>query len=197
MKQQTGTIQLDQVKLNDKNPRKISQVQLDKLKKSIQEFPEMLNLRPIVLNEDNVILGGNMRIRALKELGYTEVPYLSISDLPEDKQQEFVIKDNLNYGEWNWDVLQDNWQMDSVLSWGLEAPVWMTEKLTEPMLDEDVLGKQLDNYLNQSIFRITMFFDRQQYETTLKQIETLMKDEELPTNTDAFIFLMNFYLQRK
>lgn len=197
MKQQTGTIQLNQVKLNDKNPRKISQVQLDKLKKSIQEFPEMLNLRPIVLNEDNVILGGNMRIRALKELGYTEVPYLSISDLPEDKQQEFVIKDNLNYGEWNWDVLQDDWQMDSVLSWGLEAPVWMTEKLTEPMLDEDVLGKQLDNYLNQSIFRITMFFDRQQYETTIKQIETLMKEEELPTNTDAFIFLMNFYLQRK
>jgi DNA modification methylase len=117
-----GTISIDQIHLNENNPRTISKDKLEKLKKSIETFPEMLELRPIILNENNVILGGNMRVTALKELGYTEVPYIKVTDLTPEQQKEFIIKDNVSYGDWNWDVLEEGWNQDLLLEWGMNIP---------------------------------------------------------------------------
>ena len=117
-----GTISIDQINLNDGNPRTIKKDKLEQLKKSIKEFPEMLELRPIILNENNIVLGGNMRVTALKELGYTEVPYVKVTDLTPQQQEQFIIKDNLSYGEWDWDILEEWWDKDLLLDWGMDIP---------------------------------------------------------------------------
>jgi hypothetical protein len=113
-------LNITEIKPNQENPRKISKGQLDKLKKSIQQFPEMLELRPLVIDENNVVLGGNMRLKALQELGITEVPIKRAEDFTEDQKREFIIKDNIGYGEWDFDVLEINWNKELLLEWGLD-----------------------------------------------------------------------------
>lgn len=110
---------INNIKLNPNNPRLIKDDKFKKLVQSIKDFPEMLNIRPIVVNTDMVILGGNMRYKACKEAGLKEVPII-ITDLSEDKQREFLIKDNTSGGEWNWEVLANEWDNEELESWGLE-----------------------------------------------------------------------------
>lgn len=106
---------------NPDNPRVIKDNQFKKLVASISEFPEMLEVRPIVVNKDMVILGGNMRYRACVEAGLKEVP-VAIAEWDEKHDQEFVIKDNTNMGEWDWDVLANEWELDNLDDWGVELP---------------------------------------------------------------------------
>ena len=113
-------LNIKDIKPNQDNPRKIGKGQLDKLKKSIQQFPEMLELRPLVIDENNVVLGGNMRLKALQELGVTEVPIKRVENFTEDQKKEFIIKDNIGYGEWDFDVLDINWNKELLLEWGLD-----------------------------------------------------------------------------
>ena len=110
------------IKTNPNNPRLIKDDKFYKLVKSIKEFPEMLNLRPIVINSDNIVLGGNMRLKACKEAGLKEVPVILADDLTEEQQRQFIIKDNVGYGEWDWDELANNWDADKLEEWGLEIP---------------------------------------------------------------------------
>ena len=110
------------LKLNPNNPRTIKDTNFNKLVNSIKEFPEMLEIRPIVVNSDLVVLGGNMRLRACKEAGLKEVPYIIADDLTEEKQRECVIKDNVSGGEWDWEILANEWDADSLLKWGLDVP---------------------------------------------------------------------------
>ena len=112
-------VKLSEVKLNPNNPRLIKDDKFKKLVQSIKDFPEMLNIRPIVVNTDMVILGGNMRYKACKEAGLKEVPII-ITDLSEEKQREFLIKDNTSGGEWDWEVLANEWDNEELESWGLE-----------------------------------------------------------------------------
>lgn len=118
------TIKISKLKENKDNPRKIKFEQLEKLKNSIQQFPQMLEIRPIVVDENNIILGGNMRLKALKELGYDEVPYIKVSDLTPEQQKEFIIKDNLSYGDWDWEIMNADWDFDIMEDWGLEVPLF-------------------------------------------------------------------------
>jgi len=113
---------IELLKENPNNPRKVSEVQLQKLKKSIIEFPQMLLIRPLVIDADNIVLGGNMRLKALKELDYKEVPIIRAEELTEKQKDEFIIKDNLAYGEWNWEGISLNWDNEILLDWGLEVP---------------------------------------------------------------------------
>ncbi len=106
------------IKLNPNNPRVIKDTKFKNLVESIKNFPEMLDIRPIVVNKDMVILGGNMRYRACIEAGIKEIPVI-ITDLPEDKQREFLIKDNVSGGEWDWDVLANEWDNSELKDWGL------------------------------------------------------------------------------
>jgi len=112
---------LSEVKLNPNNPRLIKDDKFKKLVQSIKDFPEMLNIRPIVVNSDMVILGGNMRYKACKEAGLKEIPII-ITDLSEDKQREFLIKDNTSGGEWDWEVLANEWDVEQLEGWGLDVP---------------------------------------------------------------------------
>ena len=117
---------LSEVKLNPNNPRLIKDDKFKKLVQSIKDFPEMLNIRPIVVNQDMVILGGNMRYKACKEAGLKEIPII-ITDLSEDKQREFLIKDNTSGGEWDWEVLANEWDAEQLEGWGLDVPKFEQE----------------------------------------------------------------------
>ena len=111
------------VKLNPNNPRLIKDDKFKKLVQSIKDFPEMLDIRPIVVNKDMIILGGNMRFRACKEAGVKEIPVI-ITDLSEEKQREFLIKDNTSGGEWDWDMIANEWDAEELEAWGLDLPVF-------------------------------------------------------------------------
>ncbi len=114
-------LKLTDIRLNPSNPRTIKDSNFKKLVQSIKDFPEMLETREIVVNQDHVILGGNMRFKAAKEAGLNEVP-VKIVDWPEDKQREFIIKDNVSGGEWDWDILANEWDAELLDGWGLGLP---------------------------------------------------------------------------
>jgi hypothetical protein len=115
-------VPINTVKANPNNPRIIKDDKFAKLVKSINEFPQMLNLRPIVVNDDMVVLGGNMRLKACKEAGLKDIPIIKASELSEQQQKEFIVKDNVGYGEWDWSDLANNWDSDQLEEWGLDIP---------------------------------------------------------------------------
>jgi DNA modification methylase len=123
------------IKPNPNNPRVIKDDAFKKLVKSIQEFPEMAEVREVVLNKDHVILGGNMRFRAMKEAGWAEIP-VRIVDWTEDQQREFVIKDNVSGGEWDWEMLANEWDMEALEDWGLDLPDGFAHEDKEAEEDE-------------------------------------------------------------
>ena len=112
-------VKITEVISNPNNPRLIKDDKFKKLVKSIQEFPDMLNVRPIVVNTDMVVLGGNMRLKAIKEAGIKEIN-IEIVDWSEDKQKEFIIKDNASFGEWDWSDLANNWDSEELTDWGVD-----------------------------------------------------------------------------
>jgi len=113
---------INNVKNNPNNPRVIKDDKFEKLVRSIKEFPKMLEIRPIVVNDDMIVLGGNMRLKACKEAGLKEVPIIKASDLTEDEQRQFIIKDNVSGGEWDWEQLASEWDAEKLDEWGLDVP---------------------------------------------------------------------------
>ena len=115
-------LEINKLKPNQANPRIIKDKKFKKLIKSIKEFPEMLNLRPIVVDEDMTILGGNMRYKACIDAGLKEVPVTIAKGLTDAQKQEFIVKDNVGFGEWEWDMLANEWDSVQLAEWGLD--VW-------------------------------------------------------------------------
>ena len=113
---------INEIKPNPNNPRLIKDHKFKQLVKSIQDFPQMLELRPIVIDENNMVLGGNMRLKACIEAGLTDFPVIHANNLSEDKKKEFIVKDNVGYGEWDWDDLANNWDAQELTDWGLDIP---------------------------------------------------------------------------
>jgi len=128
------------IKPNPNNPRIIKDYKFKQLVKSIQDFPQMLELRPIVIDENNIVLGGNMRLKACIEAGLSEVPVIHANNLSEDKKKEFIVKDNVGFGEWDWDDLANNWEVEQLTEWGLDIPNF----IVEPSLDE-LIGQEKNN----------------------------------------------------
>ena len=120
-------VKINAIKTNPKNPRLIKDDKFKKLVKSIQEFPQMLELRPIVVDENNIILGGNMRYKACIEAGLKEVFILKAEDLTEQQKDEFIVKDNVGFGEWDWDILANEWDTDKLQDWGLDLPIYFND----------------------------------------------------------------------
>lgn len=110
------------LKKNPENPRIIKDEKFRKLVESIKTFPKMLEIRPIVVNADMVVLGGNMRLKACIDAGMKEVPVIIADDLTYDQQREFIIKDNVGFGEWDWEILAKDWETVEIGEWGLESP---------------------------------------------------------------------------
>lgn len=134
----TELIKLSSIKGNPSNPRLIKDDKFAKLVKSIKEFPEMLELRPIVVNDDMVVLGGNMRLKACKEAGLKEVPVIKASTLTEEQQKEFIIKDNVGFGEWDWSTLANEWDSTKLEEWGMDLPDFTAGDETAEEDDFDV-----------------------------------------------------------
>jgi ParB-like chromosome segregation protein Spo0J len=118
----TKKVNIAEIKPNEENPRYITDTKFKKLVKSIKEFPEMLETRPLVVDENMVVLGGNMRLKALKSAGVFEVPVYQVKGWTEEQKREFIIKDNLGYGEWDWDLLANSYDFPKIKSWGLDVP---------------------------------------------------------------------------
>ena len=130
-------VKISEIKTNPKNPRLIKDDKFRKLVKSIQEFPQMLELRPIVVDENNIVLGGNMRLKACIEVGLKEVFIVKADDLTEQQKDEFIVKDNVGFGEWDWDSLANEWNTDELTDWGLDLPIIMDEPSYEDLIGEE------------------------------------------------------------
>jgi DNA modification methylase len=120
---QVTKVKINSIKTNPKNPRLIKDDKFKKLVNSIKEFPQMLELRPIVVDENNIILGGNMRHKACIEAGLKEVYIVQAKDLTELQKDEFIVKDNVGFGEWDWDILANEWDTEKLQDWGLDLPL--------------------------------------------------------------------------
>ena len=131
----TIKVKITEIKSNPNNPRLIKDDKFKKLVQSIKDFPEMLDIRPIVVNADMVILGGNMRYKACKEAGLKSIPII-VSNLSEDKQKEFLIKDNTSGGEWDWDILATEWDAEQLEEWGLDIPNFEPDQVLEAEEDD-------------------------------------------------------------
>ena len=133
----TEVIKLSQIKRNPNNPRILKDDKFKKLVKSIKDFPQMLDIRPIVVNDDMIVLGGNMRLKACKEAGLKEVPVIKVKDLTEEQQREFIVKDNVGFGEWDWELLANEWDYEQLEDWGLDLEFDKIEEDNEGLTDED------------------------------------------------------------
>jgi ParB-like chromosome segregation protein Spo0J len=122
---------------NPSNPRIIKDDKFKKLVKSIQEFPQMLELRPIVVDGNMVVLGGNMRLKACIAAGLKEVPIIVADQLTDAQKAEFIIKDNVGFGEWDWDLLANEWEPDALIDWGLDLPILMDEPSYDELIGDE------------------------------------------------------------
>lgn len=133
---QIEEVEIKKIIPNPGNPRFIRDENFEKLVSSIRDFPDMLKIRPIVVNEEMVTLGGNMRLRACKEAGLKKVPVIKVS-LTADQEKEFIIKDNLGFGEWDWEMLANEWDVEMLNIWGLEIDMWKKDEGSDEMGEEE------------------------------------------------------------
>jgi ParB-like chromosome segregation protein Spo0J len=156
-------VKISGVKSNPNNPRIIKDDNFQKLVNSIKEFPEMMEIRPIVVNDEMIILGGNMRFKASKEAGLKEIPIIKVSGLSEEKQREFIIKDNVSGGEWDWNDLENNWDSQKLKDWGLDLPSFPTA-IDYSILDDDDISDDLNEMTNGVKKAIQIEFEAEHYD---------------------------------
>jgi hypothetical protein len=138
-------VKIGQIKSNPNNPRVIKDDKFKKLVQSVKDFPQMLDIRPIVVNDEMIVLGGNMRLKACIEAGLKEVSIIKASDLTPEQQNEFIIKDNVGFGEWNWDDLANDWDSEKLVEWGLDLP------LGKEVSEEDLFNIEIPFYTPSTI----------------------------------------------
>ena len=189
----TKKVNISEIKENPKNPRVIKGYKFEKLVKSIKDFPKMLELRPIVVNEENIILGGNMRYKAAVEAGLKEVYIVQAKDLSKKQQEEFIIKDNSSFGEWDWDLLANEWEVKELSEWGLDLPKIYFDEDKEPEIDKDIFDQELDTYINAKIKQIVLYLNSEDYEKAINDLEIIRTKENLNDNTEVFKFLIDKY----
>lgn len=163
-------MELSELKSNLNNPRIIRDAKFLKLVESIKSFPKMMAIRPIVIDENNVVQGGNMRLKALEAIGYKEIPdewVKKVSDLTEEEKKEFIIKDNVGFGEWDWEILANEWNSAELVDWGLDIPSTDIEEK-----EEQDLG----------IYPLSIVLNSFEY----KLFQTYKSENGLKSDTEAF-----------
>lgn len=130
-------IDINLLKENPDNPRVITDAKFEQLVKSIKGFPQMLEIRPLVADKDYRILGGNMRLKACKAAGLTHVPVILAESLTEEQQREFIIKDNVGFGEWDWEMIANEWDSEQLADWGVDVPFIEAEPDYEDLIGEE------------------------------------------------------------
>jgi len=166
-------VKISDIKSNPNNPRVIKDDKFNKLVKSIKDFPEMSNVRPIVVNTDMIVLGGNMRLKAMKEAGWKEVP-VQIVNWNEQKQKEFIVKDNVGFGEWDWDDLANNWDAEELTDWGLNIPNFAIGHEINSMNENDLDFTEEFNPIGESagLQRVVFIFNNvEDAENYLKKLD--------------------------
>jgi hypothetical protein len=155
-------IAISKVRPNSDNPRYIKDEKFKKLVQSIKEFPEMMPVRPIVVNKEMVVLGGNMRLKAMQEAGLEKV-WVEVVDWSEEKQREFIIKDNVGFGEWDWDELGNSWNPEELNEWGLD--VWNPEDIDLDQFFEE------NEAIEKSSTKIVLEYSEEDYALVLQAFE--------------------------
>jgi hypothetical protein len=134
-------VKISAIKANSKNPRQIKDDKFKKLVQSIRDFPDMLNKRPLIcftdVDKKYVVLGGNMRLKAAQEVGLKEMPIILADDWTQEQKDEFLIKDNVGFGEWNWDELANEWDSELLDNWGLDVPNFDTEPFGDDLIGDE------------------------------------------------------------
>lgn len=190
-------VKVKDLKENPANPRVIKDFQFKKLVQSVKDFPEMLQVRKIVCTPDLVVLGGNMRLKALQMAGVKDVE-VEIVDWDENKQRQFVVKDNLSYGEWDWEMLANEWEPDQLDAWGLDIPNFQLEdELELSDKQKKTLEEKFDTYVNASIKQIVLYYEFQEYEEIIKKLNAIAETEKLDDNSSVVQFLADNYLHEK
>ncbi len=168
----TKKVSIDKLKPNPDNPRIIKDDKFKKLVQSIKDFPEMLKLRPIVVDKDMVVLGGNMRLRALKDAGVKEVEVIIANNLTDDQKREFIIKDNVGFGEWNWETLANEWDSDKLDEWGLVINNFNTDDI-----DLDAFFEE-DNTDKEQKFKIILEYTQDDYNAVQEALKSYSGSKE-------------------
>jgi ParB-like chromosome segregation protein Spo0J len=167
-------VKISEIKPNPKNPRTIRDDKFLKLVKSIQDFPQMLEKRPLVCFTDTdgkyVVLGGNMRLKASKEVGLKELPIILADDWTEEQKAEFLIKDNVGFGEWDWDQLQSEWDTDKLDEWGLFVPEF-SDDVDYSILEDDDLSDDLSDMANGVKKAIQIEFEAEHYDQAYELVK--------------------------
>ena len=179
-------VKITEINSNPENPRVIKDYKFKKLIKSIKEFPEMLKLRPIVVNEDNIVLGGNMRLKACLEAGIKEV-YIHKVKLSEQKQKQFIIKDNSSFGEWDWDILANEWDVEELKAWGLDIPKWEDTAFDSDIEDTGEYDYP-DEFGEQSHVKMVQLFLNTKTEPKLKEWELNLREHYKSDNLTDTIY---------
>ena len=170
---------INKIKSHPDNPRVIRDGKFKLLVQSIIDFPEMLEKRPLIVNEDLQVLGGNMRLKAAKEAGKSEI-WIDIAEgWSKEKQNEFIIKDNSNFGEWDWDSLANAWDNIELKEWGLD--IWQPEEDVSNVNDYslDTAEEKLNRFLDAKIKNITIPFETSEFESVVKKLDILLNRYEV------------------
>lgn len=177
-------VNLSEIKSNPNNPRIIKDDKFRKLVESIKTFPRMLEIRPIVVNKDMVVLGGNMRLRACKEAGLKKVPVIFANDLTDEQQREFIIKDNVGFGEWDWAMLANEWDTNELTEWGLDINALQDFSYKNQEID-------VDDFEDQMILKLK--FNKDDY-IDIQERFNLSKDRfKVESNEDCLKELFNLH----
>lgn len=183
-------IRIDFLQENPENPRTINNDKLRKLVKSIREFPEMLEIRPVVVDKNNIVIGGNQRFRAALSAGLTEIPIIKADELTEEQRKQFIIKDNANMGEWDWDMVLETWNEDELKEWGIDLPDF-TDNLTNNETYEglDALSK-LDKFMNAEVKRMFLVYDAETFAHVIKWFNRMQEKYNVEDNNQVILKMM-------
>jgi hypothetical protein len=175
---------------NPKNPRIIKDDKFKKLVKSIQDFPQMLELRPIVVDGNMVVLGGNMRLKACIAAGLKEVPIIVADNLTDAQKSEFIIKDNVGFGEWDWDLLANEWEPESLGDWGLSVPVFFDDMSNNQNYEGLDAASKLDKFLSAELKRMFLVYDNETFENVITWFNKQQEKHNLENHSQVIIKLI-------
>ncbi len=186
----TEKVKIGKIKNNPNNPRLIKDDKFKKLVKSIKEFPEMLEIRPIVVDKDNIVLGGNMRLRACQEAGLKEVSIIKAEELTKKQQREFIIKDNVGFGEWDWDILANEWNKFEIQDWGLSLPIFQDNLSNNDEYKGMNPDLELESFMNAEIKRLYLVYDSETYSKVIDWFNKKLKETNLNDYSEYILKLI-------
>jgi hypothetical protein len=194
---QIQNISIDNLVPNPDNPRVIKDSKFKKLVKSIKDFPKMLEIRPIVVDSNMVILGGNQRFKACQVAGLKKVPVIEASSLSEAEMKQFIAKDNIGYGEWDFEIINQNWQVDELREWGMDFPYDPEDDFFDldaenENTEDDIPRASDDDY---SSFELVMLHDNKM--ALLSALRMAKETHGLERMEDAMMVLVENYNTRK